>query len=300
MQNYQRIREVLNSFLRARKVEGRSSETINFYTGKLKFFLRFCEDAGINDIEQIDANLLRRFMLHLEESGNNNGGRHAYYRSIRAFMRWYESEYEPDAWKDPTKKVKAPKVDIDPLPPVEMDTVRAMLRTCNDTEYAGARDRAVIILLLDTGARRGELVSIDLADVDIDNGVILLRHSKARKARAVYVGKVARLALRRWLKHRGMTEGPLFYGHPGARLTGNGLRVILHKRATMAGVKEPGAHDFRRAFAIQSWRAGLDAVTIGRLLGHSTVEVTKRYLRFESSDLQAAALKASPGDNMQK
>lgn len=298
MNDTQRIREKYFSFLRARRAEGRSKDTIDFYSDKLEPFVRFCEAAGVMNVEDIDADFFRRWLLHLEEKGNNPGGRHAFYRAARAFLRWYESEYEPEGWHEPTKKVRAPKVDIEPLPPVEIDTVRAMLETCKSGEYVGARDKAIIIILMDTGARRGELMAVDMADLDQDTGAIMLRHTKARKARAVYLGKVARLALRRWLKFRGTSGGALFTVEGGTRLSFGGLRGVLKRRADLAGVPEPGAHDFRRAFAIQAWRAGLDAVTIGRLLGHSSTEVTKRYLRFEAADLQAAALRVSPGDKL--
>lgn len=300
MIEHQRIRLIFDSFIHAKKADGSAPDTLAFYRGKIEFFLRFCEDAGIQDIEEITPDIFRRFMLALEDRGHSPGGRHCYYRAVKTFLRWYEVEYEPDTWREPSRKVKPPKVDIEPLAAVDIDTVKALLGTCNDTERAGARDRAIILALLDTGARRGELARIDLADVDIDQGTILLRHTKTRKARTVYFGKLTKAALRRWLKLRGDLPGPLFLTKAGSRVTGAGLHSILQRRARLAGVKEPGVHSFRRAYAIQAWRGGLDAVTIGRLLGHSSLEVTKRYLRFETQDLQAAALKVSPGDLVKK
>jgi site-specific recombinase XerC len=84
-----------------------------------------------------------------------------YYRALRAFLIWYEKEAEPDNWKNPIAKVKAPKVGKEILEPISLETVSALLRTCN-ASFLGVRDKALILFLLDTGARASEICAFNV------------------------------------------------------------------------------------------------------------------------------------------
>jgi len=105
----------LEAFLMDRKAGGLADGTISFYHLKLSNFAKFCESLAITEITQITANTIRLFLLQLEQDGHNAGGRHAHYRTIKTFLRWWEREIEPDGWKNPILRVKAPKVSMEPL-----------------------------------------------------------------------------------------------------------------------------------------------------------------------------------------
>ena len=84
----------------------------------------------ITQIDQLDPNTIRKYLIWLEEKGHNPGGISAAYRSLRAFLYWWEDEVEPEEWKNPIRKVKDPKVSLEPLQPVPLDKVKALCDAC--------------------------------------------------------------------------------------------------------------------------------------------------------------------------
>ena len=133
----------------------------------------------------------------LEEKVHNPGGKCAAYRSLRAFLYWREDEVEPVDWKNPIRKVKAPKVALEPLEPVHLDTVEALCEDCPKITFTGIRDRAIFLSLLDTGVRASEFLYMNLEDINPITGELLIRAGKGRKARTVFIGQKSRKAVRK-------------------------------------------------------------------------------------------------------
>ncbi len=164
--------------------------------------MRYCEAQVITQIGEITPNIIRLYLLWHEETGHNPGGLHAAFRVLRTFLLWYENEVEPEGWKNPIRKVKAPKLAEEPLEPVEIKDVIAMAETCTAGSFLDYRDRAILLFLLDTGARARELLKINLEDINLINGAILIREGKGRKPRTVFLGRISRKAVRVYLKNR--------------------------------------------------------------------------------------------------
>jgi site-specific recombinase XerD len=286
-----------DSFLVDRKVRNLSRGTLKFYREHLKKFINYCNKQGISQISQVNANVLRKFMLHLEEVGHNPGGIHAFYRTVKAFLRWYEIEAEPKDWRNPIRKVKAPSVDVEPLDPVDVSDITDMIEVCQRGTFTGERDRAILLALLDTGARAQEFLDINLDDIDVFSGEITIRKGKGRKPRTVFLGTKSRRAVRAYLKLRTDKEKALWVRDDGeGRLVYNSLRYIIKRRAKSAGIAAPTLHSFRRAFAINMLRAGVDLMTIAKLLGHTSLAILQRYLKQTKDDVEAAHRRASPVD----
>jgi integrase/recombinase XerD len=290
----------LNAFLNDHKARGSAKGTLRFYKQKLKLFLDYCQVYAIERIGQITATFIRQYVLYLEESNHNPGGKHAGFRSLRAFLYWYEREAEPEGWSNPIRKVKAPKVPLEPLEPVSHETIFGMIKTCNQGTFIGDRDAAILICLLDTGARASEFLNIDLKDLNQATGTILIRKGKGSKPRVVYLGKQSRKYLRKYLKYR-TDDSPALWV-PDARFRSerlgyDGLRAILHRRAIDAGVEEPTAHSFRRAFAIAMLRNGTDLYTLAKLMGHEGITVLQRYIKEINEDTEIAHRRSGPVDN---
>ena len=143
--------------------------TISFYRKKLNQFVRYYNEFGVTTIDQINANLIRGFLLNLEETGHNQGGINGHYRVIKSWLFWYELEAEPDNWKNPVKKVHAPKTVQDLIEPVTPEQVTAILDTFDSTEL-GIRNRTIILVLFDTGLRSNELLTVQFENVDFFSG----------------------------------------------------------------------------------------------------------------------------------
>jgi integrase/recombinase XerD len=284
----------IEGFLIDRKARGLTNNTLLFYTRKLKQFNDFAESQAVCRVSQIDSNLIRQFLLWMENTGHNDGGKLTAFRALRAFMHWNEEETEE---KTTIHKIKAPRVAMDPLEGVSIDTVMQLVKVCPHGTFSGDRDVAILLGLLDTGARAREFLSINLADVNEAVGTVLIRSGKGRKPRFVYLGKTARKALRRYLKHRTDDDPGLWITRTNDRLSYNGLREIVGRRSKEAGVKQPSLHSFRRGFTLIMLRAGIDLYTLARLLGQEGIDVLKHYLKLTDTDTAEAHRRASPVDN---
>ncbi len=286
------------AFLLDRKAQNLTKKTLDFYRMNLQKFIEWCEPQAIKTVTQLTPDIMRAFFIAMSET-HKAGGVHAFYRSVRAFLRWYMQEFEPEGWRDPLRKVRPPKVDVEPLEPITLETIRALLDTCERGKFTGERDRAIILFLLDTGARAGELLALDRQDADIITGDVLIRRSKSRKPRTVFLGRTARRALRAYLKIRGMDNvKAVFVTDEIERLKMAGLRQIMVRRARRAGVPVPSLHGFRRACALALKRAGVDLLSIARLLGHSDISLLQRYIKQDAEDLRGEHGRASPGDGI--
>jgi integrase len=110
-----------------------------------------------------------------------------------------EEVMAPD-WKNPMLKVKAPKVILDPLEPISIQDVRVLLNTCQRGDLMGERDRALFLFLLDTGARAREACNMNLKDVDLNTGAVMIRYGKGGKTRTVFIGRTTRRVIRTSLR----------------------------------------------------------------------------------------------------
>jgi site-specific recombinase XerD len=290
------LRKWIGIYLHACRSRNLAGGTLEFYSKKLGAFSQFCLEHNAANIPQISADLIRQFLISLNESGHRPAGVHCYYRSIKTFLKWYERETEPEGWRNPINKVAAPHIPLEPLDPVRIETIKAMLETCKRGKLSDAREKASLLVLLDTGIRLAEFLSLNMEDVDPTTGLILIRSGKGRKPRNVYLGDKSRQVLRRYVKERKDYNPALWVSKSGERLTETGLRMMLRRRAAQAGVPVPSPHDFRRAFAIERWRAGVDILTLSKLMGHTSLQVLNRYLKQIGEDLERAAKQSSPVD----
>ncbi len=171
---------LIESFLIDRKSQGLSPHTIALYNKKLKYFLSYCERQVLTQISQLTPDFIRRYLLELSET-HNPGGVHICFHSLRTMLYWIEEEeIMPDGWKNPTRRIKVPKLPIDPIEPIQIEEIHQLLTTCK-SNYSGARDQAMILGLLDTGARAREFLNINLEDVDLATGAVMIRQGKGRK-----------------------------------------------------------------------------------------------------------------------
>lgn len=285
------------SFLIDRQAAGLSRSTIKFYRQFLTLFLAYCSAHSLTLLKDVTPDALRHYFLAFSEK-HNPGGVHAAYRALRAFFRWLgNEEVMPPEWKNPMLKVKAPKVSLEPLEPISLEDVGLLIGTCVRGNFAGERDRAIFLFLLDSGVRAQEMCNIDIQDADLNTGEVKVRYGKGGKTRAVFLGRKTRRALRAYLRLRNDQCPAMFVSRERERLTYNGLRLLLDRKVILAKLEtKPSLHDFRRAFALNMLRNGVDVFSLQRLLGHSDLQVMRRYLAQNNQDSQLAHILGSPVD----
>ena len=286
----------IDAFIPDRKSRNISPGTIHFYQYKLKKFWHYCQLNGISQTKQISPGLLRNFLLWLEVEGHNEGGRFTFYRAIKTFLRWYQVENDLDDWKNPIDKVKFQVPKDPPLEPANIEAIRAILNTCKPN-FTGKRDKAMILMLMDTGLRASELLALDKVNVNPITGAIQVLHGKGGKFRTAYLGKRARIALRHYLNYVNENQA-LFIGINKERLGYSGLRMMLQRRAQKANVDYQSPHSFRRYFALEMLRNGVDVFSLQLLMGHADIQVLRRYLKQVNQDLLEVHRKASPADRI--
>jgi len=282
----------ISAFLTDCLSRGLSQNTIRFYQEKLDMFVGFCRKNNLHDIQDISTHDLRNYFIGLQIN-HSQGGVHAFFRAVRAFLNWYEDENEFTDWKNPIRKVTIKAPNLPPLDPADINAIKAILKTCKN-DFIGIRDKTIYLMLLDTGIRASELLSLDHENVNPISGVVQILHGKGGKFRTAYLSKKSRLALRKFISIQGKSEGALFTSEEGIRLKYGALHTNLRRRCIRANVPNQTAHSFRRLFALTMLRNGVDIFSLQMLMGHADLQVMRRYLKLASSDLWEAHTKASP------
>ena len=273
----------VEAFLKERKAQNLARETINFYKIRLETFNDFLDTQEVKFIGQITPSLIRDFLLLMEERGHNPGGVHGYFRSIKAFLRWYWNELDLTS-TNPISKVKAPRVPVEAIEGISREDFDTLFSQCEKGTYYGERDRTILLVLLDTGVRATELCNINLVDVNLIDSSILIRQGKGRKPRFVFFGKTTRKQIRKWISFRGTEGTALFTNRQEERMVYITLREILRRLCVQTGV-EASLHDFRRAFCLECLRKNMSEITIARLMGHTTTQLIGRYAKQTTVDL---------------
>jgi site-specific recombinase XerD len=286
------VAQVASDFLVDAELRRLSPNTLNSYRNEIAAFLNWLGKKGTGSMAELPAGTFREYLMSLS-ARRNPGGQFAAYRVLRTLTFWWERETD-GSYISPIRKVKPPKVSNQPLPGISRETFDLLLQACDGRNKL--RDRAVLYFLGDTGIRANELCDLQIGDLDLAAGSAVIRAGKGNKRRLVYFGSKTRKELRHYLNLRSSKEDEdaLFATDDQEPLTYWGLRQIVRRLAAKAGVPTPGVHDFRRFFALSMLRKGADLVSISRMMGHSGISVTQRYLALVDGDLRAVHNRASP------
>ena len=161
------------------------------------------------------------------------------------------------------------------------------------------------MILLDTGLRASELCALKVENVDLRTGKVEVAHgaeggAKGGRGRIVYLGKVARKAIWRYLVDRDDGEepyAPVFVTKDGRPMNPSSLRLLIKRLGKKARVQNVYPHKFRHTFAITYLRSGGDVFTLQSLLGHGSLDMVRHYAQIAEIDLRDAHRRASPADN---
>lgn len=297
------LRDLIDEYAVALEVAGRSRRTIDWYRTYLEEFAAFAgrgNQAGT--LEDLTPAIARRWLLASQSSRprplapNSMAGR---VRTLRAFGGWLQRELQLDA--HPLAGLPIPKVPDVLIPSLTPPELRALLEGVNSTRDS-IRDRAILLVLLDTGLRLGELVRLSIGDVDLIEGRCRVM-GKGAKERVVPIGLRTRRALRAWIVTRRRTDGsdPLFIGRLGGRLTPWAVQQLVRRLALRSGVSTRcSPHVLRHSFARAFLANGGDVFSLQRILGHSpsSLQVTRRYVQLLDDDLRAVHRRVSPIDRL--
>lgn len=287
------LNTVIAAYLDAKKAERYSDWTIDDYLNTFTKFQAFIgREKAFNSI---DAEGVRSFLADLD--GISDKTICNYHTALSSLWTWavangYAKEHV-------IRKIRRPSYVTPRIVPFTQIEVGKILKTCHFP-----RDRAIVMVLLDTGIRAAELTNMRLSDWG--NGTLLIRCGKGKKSRIVPVSAQTEKALHHQLLHRRVrTEGiaggdALFASNiSGKPFSYTALSSLMERLDKAAGVSHIHCHKFRHTFAINFLRNGGDIFTLKRILGHSTLMMVQRYLDIAQSDIIKAHEKASPITNWQ-
>lgn len=217
-------------------------------------------------------------------------------RVLKGFGNWCER----GGFGNPGELLKRPKLpqgDIQVLPDAQIQTLLASL----DAKTAqGARQAAILTLMLDSGPRAGEVAGAMLDDLDLDRRVLRV-HGKGGKWRLIPFGATAARALNRYLglRDKPMGENRLFLAADGWPMTSRGVYQMVRRFGRRCQIPDLHPHQLRHTFAVKYLLAGGDLASLQDILGHESIMVTRQYLRFLPEHLQAQHSRYSPVDLLQ-
>lgn len=280
---------------------GLSAHTVRAYVSDLRQLSSFAREAGVEGLADVDLGILRGWLAQMagRDLARSTVARHG--AAVRVYYAWALRTGRVET--DPSVRLGSPKV-AKTLPTVLAVTgAAALMETARelavDGEPSALRAWACVELLYATGARVGELVALDLQDVDLD-GRSLRVIGKGDKERVVPFGVPAATALRSWLDDGrprladGSGATAVFLGQRGQRWGQRQVRDAVHRLAAQADVDDVAPHDLRHSAATHLLHGGSDLRTVQEVLGHATLSTTQRYTHVSAERLRSSYQLAHP------
>ena len=283
------LRAYLAAFLDATLALGLSVQTARIRKAALDGFIRWCDERGVRQPQDVTRAILTRYQGHLYHARKTDGHPLAFstqanrLQAVKAFFKWCARENH--LLHNPASELVLPKLPHR-LPQVvlKIEEVEAILNQPDVDTLSGLRDRAMLETLYSTAIRRMELAHLKIFDLDTRRGTLMVRQGKGARDRLVPVGERACAWVDRYLNEvrpqlvGPVDEGVLFLTDYGEAFEKNRLGDLVKRYLAHAGLDVPGAcHLFRHACATHMLENGADIRFIQALLGHSELSTTQIY-----------------------
>lgn len=271
--------EYLDMFLTAKRIEGCSERTLEYYRCTIKMML----DKIKTPVRQMTTEMLRDYLSQYQEI--NNCGRVTIdniRRNLSSFFSWLEEE--DHILKSPIRrihKIKTKKVVKEIISDENMEILRD---GCNKM-----RDLAMIDLLASTGIRVGELVNLDIADLDFEERECIV-YGKGDKERKVYFDARTKLHIQKYMNSRNDDNPALFVSlnAPYQRLQISGVEIRLRELGRQFEICNIHPHKFRRTMATRAIDKGMPIEQVQKLLGHQQIDTTMQYAMVNQSNVKSS------------
>jgi site-specific recombinase XerD len=271
------LADLAESWRRHLRARNLSTRTIDGYLRGVSQLIGFLEVRGLpTDADGVRREHVEAFIEDQLDTRASSTAR-TRYRDLHVFFKWLEDEEEIAV--SPMRRMGPPKVEESQVPVISLDDLQALLKACQGSGFEERRDTALILLLLDTGARLSEVADMRVVDIDWDLEVVLVV-GKGRRHRSLPMSAKVVQAMDRYQRVRGRRRDSgsewWWLGTKG-RITASGIRQMLWRRSTQAGIGRVHPHMFRHTFSHMFLAAGGNESDLMRLTGWRSREMVSRY-----------------------
>lgn len=273
----------LDSWILHLRAERKSPQTIKTYGDGVRRFIAWSEETGVPP--ELDRPTVNAFVAGLLDAGAEASTARSRQLSLRRLSAWLLEEGEIDT--DRLHGLKPPKLDSKIVPELSTDELQALIQACQGKAFWERRDEAVIRLMIETGARAGEVVGLTIDDVNLREGTAVIQRGKGGKGRTVPIGPQTVRAIDRYLRlrkaHRLAATPQLWLGDRGKGFTYGALYSTLVYRGELAGLKDFHPHVLRHTAAGRWLAAGGSEGGLMAVAGWTRREMIDRYTRSTSA-----------------
>lgn len=287
-------------------VHGYSADTVRSRRTALSWFILWCAERGVTRPTEVTRAVLERYQRwlfhHRKRDGLPLSLAHQHHRlmAVRMFFRWLARNHY--LLFNPAAEIELPRVEKRlPKAVLTAPEMEQIINAADLRSSLGIRDRAMMETLYSTGMRRSELVSLQLNDVDMERGTVMVRQGKGRRDRMVPIGDRALVWLEKYLVEVRPAlavepdEGMIFLTNMGDSFTPKRLTQLVSRYVEAAGFGKRGScHLFRHACATLMLEAGADTRFIQELLGHAKLETTQVYTQVSIMKLKEVHRRTHP------
>ena len=274
------VSDAQTSFIRHCQLKNLAPYTVKYYKENLQFFLDSMPQVKF--VDEINQELIDQFVCTLMDRGNRVTAINARLRAAFVFLRYcFEQEY---AEAFPLSLIKEDETFKEPYTEAEL---KKLLRQPQGDRWTEWREWAAINLLVATGARANTVVNIKISDVDFEHNIIHLRKLKNRKQQILPISSALKAALEKYLRVWDWEDDNyLFPGSHNTQMQAHTLEERIRKYNIERGVTKTSTHLFRHTFAKNYVLAGGGMVQLQAILGHSTLDMTRKYINLYGNDIQ--------------
>lgn len=269
--------DFLKMFLDAKRIEGCSDRTLNYYKTTVEHFI-FRVGTGVR---KITTEEIREYLSNYQKRNNcSNVTIDNIRRNISSFFSWLEEE--DYILKSPMKRIHKIKTKTVVKSIISDEGIEKLRDNCKEK-----RDLAIIDLLYSTGIRVGELVNLNIDDIDFEGRECIV-YGKGDKERRVYFDAKAKVHLKEYMEARTDTNEALFVtlNAPYDRLKISGVEIRLRKLGRTLELEKIHPHKFRRSMATRAIDKGMPIEQVQKILGHSQIDTTMQYAMVNQSNVK--------------
>ena len=278
--SYKSVAEVFEDFVISQTAQGLSSVTLTNYRHHFHSISRHLDTS--QSMDTLTKSKLEAMVVSMRQSGLAHNSISSYCRVLRTFLGWCERE---GMTVPPMPHIKDKETVKESYTDEELEAIlKRPNKNCSFCEY---RNWVVVNFLMNCGCRASTVRNIQNRDVDLDTRQIIFRHNKNSKIQTVPLCSVMVSILREYMAVRkGKSDDYLFCNQYGGMLSMNALRLAVARHNQSRGVSKTSTHLYRHTFARKYLvDCGGDAFMLQKLLGHSTLKMTKHYCTIYDADI---------------